>query len=175
MMYRVAMNALIVMLSAFLLPACTDRNSNVQEISHFRTVELNSSVNRVGIASKVVSEVESAADKLFSMSNPMSRDVSIEAKAQSCASDDTAIITIYSTNGMAQNEIDVRLNGSPVGSLKTYFPDGEPGCKSPSAEGVITIMVPAGRNTIDADSGNISWPSHVFSVDKCECMVLPLS
>ena len=122
-------------------------------------------------------KVESAADKLFSMPPSMSRSINLsrENDLQSCHSNDTAMVTIYSTNGMAQSEIDVKLDGSSVGSLKTYYADGEPGCKTSSARGVITIKLPAGEHTLEADSPNISWPSHNFSVNKCECMVLPLS
>ena len=122
-------------------------------------------------------KVESAADKLFSSSLPMSGSlgVSHDANNLSCRSNDTAVITIYSTNARAQNEIDVRVDGSPIGSLITYFPAGGPGCKTPSAEGVITIMLPAGQHTLEADSPNVSWPSHNFSVEQCQCMVLPLS
>lgn len=117
----------------------------------------------------------SAADQLFSSTMSRSLNISREVDAQACHSNDTAVITIYSTNGIAHKEIDVRIDGSRIGSLTTYFPDGEPGCKSPSAAGVITIMVPAGKHTLEAESPNITWPSHNFSVNKCECMVLPLS
>ena len=122
-------------------------------------------------------QVESAADKLFSSSVPMSRSLGInhDTDVQSCQSNDTAVITIYTTNRNAHNEIDVILDGSSVGSLTTYFPDNGPGCKSPNAEGVITIMLPAGNHTLEADSPNVSWPSHKFSVEQCQCMVLPLS
>ena len=122
-------------------------------------------------------QVESAADKLYSLSSTQTHRFrkSIELDAKSCSTDDTAVITIYSTNGHAHSEIDVKLDGSPVGSLTTYFPDGPPGCKSPSAKGVITLKVPAGKHTLEADSPNVNWPSHNFSVNPCECMVLPLS
>ena len=122
-------------------------------------------------------KVESAADKLYELSSTMSNRTSANqgSDIHACHSNDTATVTIYSKNGMAQSEIDVKLDGSPVGSLTTYFPDGEPGCKAPSARGVITIKLPAGKHTLEADSPNISWPSHNFSVKKCECMVLPLS
>ena len=98
-----------------------------------------------------------------------------EIDTESCHLDDTAIVTIYSTNGMAQHEIDVHLDGSPIGRLTTYYPDDEPGCKTPTDDGVITLMIPAGKHTLDAESPNLNWPSHNFSVDKCECMSLPLS
>ena len=122
-------------------------------------------------------QVESAADKLYNLSSTMSDRLtaSQENDIHACHAKDTATVTIYSTNGMAQSEIDVKLDGSPVGSLTTYYPDGEPGCKTPSARGVITIKLPAGSHTLEAESPNISWPSHSFSVKKCECMVLPLS
>ena len=123
------------------------------------------------------SKVESAADKLFSSSLPMSRSLGIshDTDAQSCQTNDTAVVTIYTTNASAHNEIDVKLDGSPIGSLTTYFPDSGPGCKTPSTDGVITIMLPAGKHTLEADSPNVSWPSHNFSVEQCQCMVLPLS
>jgi len=117
----------------------------------------------------------SAADQLFSSSMSRSLNISREIDAQACHSNETAVITIYSTNGTAQKEIDVKIDGSTIGSLKTYFPNGEPGCKSPNAAGVITIMVPAGKHILEAESPNVTWPSHNFSVNKCECMVLPLS
>jgi len=134
-------------------------------------------------------KVESAADTLYNLSSTMPgrMDENRDSDIHACHSNDTATVTIYSTNGMAQSEIDVKLDGSSVGSLKTYYPDGEPGCKTPSARGVmpgcktpsargvITIKLPAGKHTLEADSPNISWPSHNFSVKKCECMVLPLS
>ena len=122
-------------------------------------------------------KVESAADRLYNLSSTMPgrMDENQDLDIHACHSNDTATVTIYSTNGMAQSEIDVKLDGSSVGSLKTYYPDGEPGCKTPSARGVITIKLPAGKHTLEADSPNISWPSHNFSVKKCECMVLPLS
>ncbi len=124
-----------------------------------------------------VYRVESAADKLYSLSSTQSHRLnnSTELDAKSCSAEDTAVITIYSKNGHAHSEIDVKVDGSPVGSLTTYFPDGSPGCKSPSARGVITLKVPAGKHTLEADSPNINWPSHNFSVNPCECMVLPLS
>ena len=119
----------------------------------------------------------SAADQLYSLSLSMTRSSSQprQIDTQSCATDETAVITIYSTNGQAQSEIDVKLNGSTIGSLTTYFPTGEPGCKTPSADGVITLQVPAGKHTLEAVSPNVNWPSHDFSVKKCQCMVLPLS
>jgi len=122
-------------------------------------------------------KLESAADTLYNLSSTMPgrMDENRDSDIHACHSNDTATVTIYSTNGMAQSEIDVKLDGSSVGSLKTYYPDGEPGCKTPSARGVITIKLPAGKHTLEADSPNISWPSHNFSVKKCECMVLPLS
>lgn len=121
--------------------------------------------------------VESATDKLYSNSfaMPMQLGIPHESNAQSCRISNTAAITIYSTNGKAQSEIDVKLDGNPVGSLTTYFPDNGPDCKTPSAKGVITLTVPAGEHTLEADSPNVIWPNHNFSVDQCQCLVLPLS
>jgi hypothetical protein len=94
---------------------------------------------------------------------------------QSCESDNVAVITIYSKTGKAQIGIDVKLDSSPVGSLTTHFPDAGPDCKTPSSDGIITIVIPAGEHTLEAESINLAWPAHTFSIDKCECLTLPLS
>ena len=100
---------------------------------------------------------------------------SIDADMQSCESDNVAVITIYSITGKAQIGIDVKVDGSPVGSLTTHFPDAGPICKSPSSDGIITIIIPAGKHTLEAESINLVWPAHTFNVEKCECLSLPLS
>ena len=100
---------------------------------------------------------------------------SIDADMQSCESDNIAIITIYSKTGKAQVGIDVKVDGSPVGSLMTHFPDTGPECKMPSSDGIITIVIPAGEHTLEAESINLVWPLYTFSVKKCECLTLPLS
>ena len=100
---------------------------------------------------------------------------SLDADMQSCESDNVAIITIYSTTGAAQVGIDVKIDNSPVGSLTTHFPDTGPDCKTPSSDGVITIVLPAGEHTLDAESINLTWPSYTFEIKKCECLSLPLS
>ena len=176
MIRKVATISLFVTMSAFLC-SCADRGGSTQQLINTQTLGLNHGTNETGPVIKVASQVESAADKLYSQSFAMFNQFSgsQEIDTQSCHSDDTAVITIYSTNGVAQSEIDVKLDGSPVGTLSTYFPNEQPGCKTPTAEGVITLMVPAGKHTLEADSPNLSWPSHAFSVDRCECMSLPLS
>ncbi|MGD8570732.1 MAG: hypothetical protein PVJ39_21780 [Gammaproteobacteria bacterium] len=173
---KVAMFSLIVTVSAF-LPSYADGDSSTQDGSTINASLWNDGVKGTDGLVKVASRVESAADKLYSQSFAMFEEISgsRELDAQSCDTDDTAVVTIYSTNGMAQHEIDVNIDGSPVGSLTTYFPDDEPGCKTPSADGVITLMVPAGKHTLEATSPNLNWPSHHFSIEKCECMSLPLS
>jgi hypothetical protein len=100
---------------------------------------------------------------------------SLDAEMQSCASDNVAVVTIYSTTGAAQVGIDVKIDNSPVGSLTTHFPDAGPECKTPSSDGVITVIIPAGRHTLDAESINMAWPSYSFEIEKCECLSLPLS
>lgn len=100
---------------------------------------------------------------------------SIDADMQSCESDNVAVITIYSKTGKAQIGIDVKIDSSPVGSLKTHFPDAGPDCKTPSSDGIITIVIPAGDHTLEAESINLVWPTHTFSINKCECLTLPLS
>ena len=94
---------------------------------------------------------------------------------QLCDAHNKAIITIYSINGKAQSEIEVTLDNSPVGNLTTYFENNGPPCKTPSGEGIITLMVPGGDHIIEATSPNYSWPRHPFSVEKCECKLIPLS
>ena len=100
---------------------------------------------------------------------------SIDADMQSCESDEIGVITIYATTGGAQLGIDVKIDGSPVGSLTTHFPDAGPECKTPSSEGVITLIVPAGKHMLEAESINLVWPAHTFRIDNCECLTLPLS
>jgi len=100
---------------------------------------------------------------------------SIDAKMQSCKTDKNAVATIYSATGKAQVGIDVKLDGSPVGNLTTHFPDKGPKCKTPGSAGIITIVIPAGKHTLEAESLNLVWPGHTFTINKCECLVLPLS
>ncbi len=100
---------------------------------------------------------------------------SIDADLQSCESDNTAVVTIFSQTGNAQVGIDVKVDGSPVGSLTTHFPDFGPECKTPSSDGIITIVIPAGTHTLEAESINLVWPVHTFSINRCECLSLPLS
>lgn len=100
---------------------------------------------------------------------------SIDDRMQSCETDRTAVVTIYSATGKAQVGIDVKLDGGPVGSLTTHFPGRGPACKTPGTEGIITIVIPAGKHTLEAESLNLVWPSHSFTIKKCECLLLPLS
>lgn len=99
---------------------------------------------------------------------------SAEARIQSCNSDNTAVVTVYTINGNAQVGIDVKIDGRAVGSLTSHFPDEVPSCNTDSSAGVITLVVPAGEHTLDASSLNLYWPTHAFEVEKCECRVLPL-
>jgi len=126
---------------------------------------------------EVAAQVDFEADKLNSNSfgkfNQPSESEDIDT--QSCDKDNTGAVTIYTTNSTAQAPIDVKLDGSPVGSLTTYFSDEGPGCKADNAAGVITLNVPAGQHLIEAVSPNLNWPGHRFTVEKCGCMLLPLS
>jgi len=99
----------------------------------------------------------------------------IDADMQSCESDNIAVITIFSKTDKAQIGIDVKVDGGPAGSLTTHFPDTGPECKTPSSDGIITIVIPAGEHTLEAESINLIWPVHTFNVNKCECLTLPLS
>jgi|GEM_PF-2002334 len=176
MMSKITAFSLIVMVSVF-LSSCENGGRGIQGPLNVQTFGWNSDTSGTGTMLKVASQLESAADKLYSHSFSMFKQLSAsnETATQSCDTDDTAVITIYSTNGKAQNGIEVKLDGAHIGSLKTYFPNDEPSCKTPTAQGVITLLVPAGKHTLEAASSNITWPSHVFSVEKCGCMVLPLS
>ena len=119
---------------------------------------------------------KSISDRINSTSFEMinqSRE-SIDAAMQSCKTDKTAVITVYSVTGKAQVDIDVKLDNNPIGSLTTYYPDGGPECKTLSSKGVITIIIPAGKHTLEAKSLNLVWPDHTFTIQECECMVLPL-
>ena len=99
---------------------------------------------------------------------------SAEARIQSCNSDNTSVVTIYTTNGDAQVGIDVSIDGRIVGSLTSHYPDEGPSCNTDSSAGVITLVLPAGEHMLDARSLNLFWPSYTFDVEKCECRVLPL-
>jgi hypothetical protein len=101
-------------------------------------------------------------------------DDSAEARMQSCNSDNTAVVTIYTTNGKAQVGIDVRIDGRAVGSLTSHYPDEAPTCNTDGSAGVITFGVPAGEHTMDATSLNLFWPTYTFEVETCECRVLSL-
>ena len=99
---------------------------------------------------------------------------SAEARVQSCNSDNTSVVTIYTTTGKAQVGIDVRIDGRTVGSLTSHYPDEGPPCNTDSSAGVITHVVPAGEHTLDAESLNLFWPTYTFEVETCECRVLAL-
>ena len=101
-------------------------------------------------------------------------DDSAEARMQSCNTDNTAVVTVYTTTGKAQVGIDVRIDGRTAGSLTSHYPDEEPLCNTDGSAGVITLVVPAGEHTLDAESINLFWPTYTFNVEKCECRVLPL-
>ena len=135
------------------------------------TVMLSNSHHAYAGPVKPVSEmINSASFDMFNTSRE-----AIDAKMQSCESDNTAVVTIYSTTGKAQVGIDVKLDGSPVGSLSTHFPDSGPECKSEGSDGIITIVIPAGKHTLEAESLNLLWPGRTFNIRKCECKLLPLS
>ena len=175
MMSKVTAVGLIVTMSVF-LSSCENGGNSIQGLLNSQT-GWSLSASGPGALFKVANEVESAADKLISHSFTMFKPLNTpnETDAQSCDLHDTAVITIYSTNGVAQSEIDVKLNGIHIGSLTTYFQDKEPACKTPSTQGIISLIVPAGQHVLEASSPNLNWPSHKFSVEKCNCLVLPLS
>lgn len=176
MMSKVSAYSLIVTMTVFLC-SCEDGGRAIRGLFNAHTFGWSLETGGTGSVFEVAGRLESAADKLYSNTFPMSKQLTVSNKddMQSCDTDDTAVVTIYSTNGAAQHEINVALDGSHIGSLKTYFPNDEPSCRTPSAEGVITLMVPTGKHTLEAVSSNLTWPSHAFSVEKCVCMVLPLS
>lgn len=175
---KVARLSLVVTLSIFMW-SCQDGGIGIQEVFNVQTSDSTARTvtDTSGVLFKVVSDVESITDNLYSVPvKPFSQiGLSDIPDTQSCDTGDTAQVVIYSTNGEAHSEIDVTLDGQAIGSLTTYFPDDNPHCKTPSAQGVINLSVPAGKHTIEAASSNMSWPSHVFSIEKCGCILLPLS
>lgn len=173
---KIKLFGLIVLLSAS-LSTYADDDRNTRAPSNTPLSEMQRGTTETGAKFKLASQVESAADKLYSNSfEKFNRfGAAHDTDTQSCDMDDTALITIYSANSMAQAKIEVKIDGSPVGSLTTFFPDEGPGCKTPSGDGVITLMVPAGKHVLEADSHNLIWPRHTFSVEKCGCLLLPLS
>jgi len=108
------------------------------------------------------------------MSMLVQTDDSAESRIQSFNSDNTAVVTIYTTNGNAQVGIDVSIDGRAVGSLRSHYPDEVPSCNTDGSSGVITFVLPAGEHTLDAKSLNLFWPTHTFEVETCDCRVLPL-
>ena len=98
---------------------------------------------------------------------------SIDKAMSTCEEDNSSAVTIYSKTGKAQVAIDVKLDGSAVGDLRAHYPDKGPLCRTPDSKGVITIIVPAGKHSIEATSLNVFWPSRSFVVKKCECLLLP--
>ena len=119
---------------------------------------------------------KSITDKINSTSFEISNQSreSIDAEMQSCKTDKTAVITVYSATGKAQVGIDVKIDGDHIGSLTTHYADARPPCKTPSSNGIITVIIPAGKHTLNAKSLNLIWPDHTFTVEECECLVLPL-
>ena len=99
---------------------------------------------------------------------------SAETRMQSCNSDNTAVVTIYTTNGNAQVGIDVRIDGRNVGNLTSHYHDEGPTCNADGSTGVITFIVPAGEHTMDANSHNLFWPTYTFEMETCECRLLAL-
>ena len=65
---------------------------------------------------------------------------SAEARIQSCNSDNTSVVTIYTTNGDAQVGIDVSIDGRIVGSMTSHYPDEGPSCNTDSSAGVVTLV-----------------------------------
>jgi len=167
----------LIVVTSTLLSSCSDVSRNAQALFNATLPGWNAITGVSNVVFNVASHVESITEKLYSNSSDVFEQYSEPQKTntQSCELRDTAVITIYSTNGMAQHAIDVKLDGVPVGSLTTYYPDDAPACKTPSARGVITLMVPKGKHTVEASSPNLNWPGRSFTVDKCSCMLLPLS
>jgi len=167
----------LVVVTSTLLCSCSDAGGNVQALYNATLLGWNAITGISNVVFNVASQVESITEKLYSNSSDVFKQDSEpqQVNTQSCDLRDTAVVTIYSTNGMAQHAIDVKLDGVPVGSLTTYYPDDAPACKTPSARGVITVMVPKGKHTVEASSPNLDWPGRSFTVDKCSCMLLPLS
>jgi len=167
----------LIVLSHALTSTFPDVNSGIHGLVNVPMLGWDALSNVTGSAFTVAADVESITDRLYSSPSGMFKQYSEpqENDTQSCDIRDTAVITIYATNSSAQSEIDVKLDGVPIGSLSTYFPDDGPTCKSPNAKGVITLMVPEGKHTIEATSPNLNWPGHTFKVNKCSCMLLPLS
>ena len=136
----------------------------------FALVSLLSTSQAQAIEPKDISDMLDAR----AMSMLGQSDDSAEARLQSCNSDNTAVVKIYTTSGNAQVGIDVSIDGRAVGSLTSHYPDDGPSCITDSSAGVITFVLPAGEHTLDAKSLNLFWPTYTFNVEKCECLVLPL-
>lgn len=169
---------MLITFSAILI-SCSEPGRKFDSLLNHPPYVINSIPNSVAIVFQATAQVKSITDNLYSKSTDTPTQLSdpnnTDTDTQSCDLRDTATVTIYSTNGMAQSTIDVKLDGLPIGSLTTYYPSDTPACKATNARGIITINVKEGTHTIEATSPNLNWPRQRFSVNKCSCMLLPLS
>lgn len=120
--------------------------------------------------------LESAADKLLASSDAAfygARELN-DVDFGNCDAENTAVVTVYSTNSRAQNEIELTLDGVSLGVVSTYFSDSLPDCKAPDSAGVKTRLLSAGDHTLEATSPNLHWPRYAFTVAKCACMTIQL-
>ena len=144
--------------------------NNINTLSMFALVSLLSVSQAHAVEPKDISDM--LDERAMSMMDNL--DDSDEARLKSCNSDNTAVVTIYTTTGKAQVGIDVKIDGQTVGSLTSHYPDEAPFCNMDGSAGVITLVVPAGEHTMEAESLNLFWPTYTFNIEKCKCRVLPL-
>jgi hypothetical protein len=69
------------------------------------------------------------------------------------------------------NQIAVGIDGSSVGTLTTYFPNGAPSC---GQAGTITVTLPAGSHIVAGASGSYTWNGSV-NVVAGQCTLYKLN
>lgn len=98
----------------------------------------------------------------------------IAQQMASCASDATGAVTVYVATDRAQVGIDVMVDDAHVANLTSHYPDERPPCMTASSNGLVTMVLPVGEHTMEARSLNLAWPEYRFSIEQCDCVLIPL-
>ena len=69
------------------------------------------------------------------------------------------------------NQISVGINGSPVGTLTSYFGSGPPAC---GQAGTLTVTLPAGSYAVAGQSGAVTW-NGTATVTAGQCTLFELN
>ncbi len=167
---------LVVFIPLFLCACGSNNSQTLSSLVNGQTGGWLPGASDKGLRLQTAHKPDSPADKLMSSSAAafFGSTQWNESDVRNCDTDNAGIVTVYATNSQALSEIEIRLDGRHVGSLRTYFPDSVPDCKTANAAGVITRWVAAGEHMVEAASLNLQWPRHDFVVEKCACMAIQL-